>query len=67
MFNKAKWLYLSVPAFIAGILGLVHHYLVTGGVWWQWSNFLHHEPLIGIAFISWFILLAVYLVEKKRQ
>ncbi len=66
MANSLKWLYLSILALMAAIFGLVHHYLVTGGVWWQWSDFWHHEPLIAMAFVGWTVLLVVYLVERNK-
>lgn len=66
MANSLKWLYLSILALMAAIFGLVHHYFVTGGVWWQCSDFWHHEPLIAMAFVGWAVLLVVYLVERNR-
>jgi hypothetical protein len=33
-------------SFLLAIFGLVHHYLITGGVWWEWSDIWHHESLI---------------------
>ena len=59
-----RWLFLSILSLMAAILGLVHHYVVTGGVWWQQSDFWHHESLIAIAFIVGITLLIVYLSER---
>jgi membrane protein implicated in regulation of membrane protease activity len=59
-----RWLFLSILSLIAAVFGLVHHYVVTGGVWWQPSDFWHHEPLIAIAFIVGITLLTVYLSER---
>jgi len=30
------------------LFGLVHHFVVTGGTWWSWADFWHHEPLIAL-------------------
>ena len=75
MVSKTKWLYLSIPALMAAIFGLLHHYIVTGGVWFQWTQLLtlptpvypfwHHEPLIAMAFVGWITLLVVYLVKRN--
>jgi uncharacterized membrane protein YozB (DUF420 family) len=59
-----RWLFLSILSLMAAIFGLVHHYIVTGGVWWQQSDFWHHESLIAIAFIVGITLLIVYLSER---
>lgn len=66
MVSKAKWLYLSVLALMAAILGLVHHYFVTGGIWWQWTDFWHHEPLIAMCFVCSLSLIAGYLLRSKE-
>lgn len=55
---------LAIIAFSLGVWGLIHHYLVTG-LWWQWSDFWHHEPLIAMAFVGWITLLFIYLVERS--
>jgi len=36
---------LAYLAFAAALFGLIHHRIVAG-VWWQWTDILHHEPLI---------------------
>ena len=61
---KTKWLYLSILSLMAAVIGLVHHYIVTGVVWWQQSDFWHHESLIAIALIVGITLLIVYLSER---
>ena len=48
---------LAYICFGLGIFGLWHHWYVTGGVFFQWGQFWHHEPLIamcvsaGVAFL----------------
>ena len=64
---NAKWLYLSILSLVLAIIGLVHHYFVTGGIWWQWSDFWHHESLIAIAFIVYITSFTAYLLERRQD
>ncbi len=36
---------LAYLAFLTAAFGLLHHKVVAG-VWWQWADIGHHEPLI---------------------
>jgi len=41
---------IAISFFTIGLLGMLHQRLLTGGGWFNWSQFWHHEPLIAVAF-----------------
>jgi len=44
---KARFrIWLPYLCFITATLGLMHHYVITNGIWFHWGQFLHHEALI---------------------
>jgi len=67
MRNKSKWLYLSILSLVMVVFGLLHQKLSSGGEWFNWKQFWHHEPLIAIAFVAWITLLVVYLAECRQE
>ena len=57
-------LFLGVVAFLLGFFGLVHQRLIAG-MWFSWTQFWHHEPLIAIAVCVGFALIATGFVERR--
>jgi len=60
--------YSPILFFGLAIFGLVHHFVVTGGVWWQMEQFmnsLHHENLIVLCIVAGVsLIVGKYLVKK---
>lgn len=46
-----KMIVLVISAFLLGTFGLVHQRVVAG-MWFDWSQFWHHEPLIAICLVA---------------
>ena len=65
MHSNAKWLYLSTLGSMLTVFGLAHQKFFTSTGWFNWEQFWHHEPLIAMAFVTWIILLVVFLTEGK--
>jgi hypothetical protein len=57
-------LFLGALALLLGIFGLVHHYAITG-LWFQWSQFWHHEPLVAIAFCVGVALITTSFIGRR--
>jgi len=55
---------LSGLAFLLGIFGLVHHYVVTGR-WFDWGTMWHHEPLIAMCFAAGISLLVGKFLKRR--
>lgn len=54
-------IFLGVVALLLGVFGLVHHYTLTG-LWFQWEDFWHHEPLVAIAVCVGVALIATSII-----
>ena len=57
-------LFLGALALLLGLSGLVHHFALTG-LWFQWGQFWHHEPLIAIAVCVGVVLIATSFVGRR--
>jgi transcriptional regulator GlxA family with amidase domain len=58
---------LGASAFVLGAFGLLHQRLLTTGGWFNWQQFLHHEPLIFACFVAGVaLLIGKYLGRKGR-
>ena len=55
---------LTAIAFLLGTFGLVHQ-RIYAGVWFQWEQFWHHEPLIAICFTVAITLLIAEFGKRK--
>jgi len=56
---------LSALAFLLGIFGLVHHFLITCR-WFDWESMYHHEPLIAMCFVAGASLLAGGFLRRRK-
>jgi len=55
---------LAGVAFALGIFGLVHQWFITGGLF-DWSQFLHHEPLIACCFVATIALVVGEYIGRR--
>ena len=60
-FGVGRMIKLAYICFGLSIFGLVNHWFVTGGIWFQWEQFWHHESLISLAFWTGIVLILVCL------
>jgi ABC-type proline/glycine betaine transport system permease subunit len=58
-----KWQIIFFLSLAVGFGILLHQY-VNFGVWWSWSQFLHHENFAAICFaVAFGIWLGIWLVK----
>lgn len=60
------WLILGVVALFIGLFGYIDQELRCKASW-NWSQFWHHEPLIGIAVCVGIALLVVAFIESMQN
>jgi len=49
---------LAVLLLLVAVFLLIHQQLTSGGVWFNWQQFLHHESFIACSFVAAIALLA---------
>ena len=57
---------LAFICFGLSIWGLVHQYVVTG-IWFEWGQFWHHEPLIAMCISAGIAFLIADFIRRRRR